>query len=182
MSDHPRTAPARKSIWRSKLLLGAIAITLLGVALWAYALATRPEPAQLPPDSSRSALVSGFASGDPNAPAPQAAPKADPRLVDEAAPAVARFGGSFIAGFCIAYALRKFIKIGAFVVGTILIGLFALNYFGVVDVNTQLITDSLENAVAWVRGEAGAVKDVVLGYLPSAGAGATGLIVGARKG
>ncbi len=181
MSDpSSSTSPAHRSLWRSKLLLAMTAVTLLGVVLWVYAAATRPAPT---PHASPAAtsLATGLVPTDPSAGTAAPGSVVDPRLVDEAAPAVARFGGSFIAGFCIAYAFRKMIKVAALVTGVALIALFALDRAGMIQVNTQLITDSLERGVAWVRGEAGAMKDFVLGYLPSAGAGTTGIIMGLRK-
>lgn len=173
-------APAHKALWRSKILIAMAAVTLLGVGLWIYAAVTRPEPSAARPSASATSLASGFATGDPAATTPVVT-EPEPRLVDDAAPAVARFGGSFIAGFCIAYAFRRILKVAIIVTGVTLIALFALQRAGVVDINTQLVADSLEKGFAWAKGEAGAMKDFILGYLPSAGAGVTGMVMGIRK-
>lgn len=157
----------------------ALAITIVGCGLWAYAAATRPAATSPPAGSaSSSALVSGFASQEAGT-APVQTP-VEPRLIDDAGPAVARFGGSFVAGFCIAFAVRKIFKVAALIIGVGLIGLFALQYWGVVDVKFDLITDHLQSSFAWLQGKAGTMKDFIVGYLPSGAAGVTGMVVGAR--
>src|SRR5687768_6848504 len=100
-SSPRRAASPRKSVWKSKSLIAAVVITVLGLGLWAYAAATKPK-ATSGGNSAASGVVSGFSGGDPLA-AGSTAPATEDRLIDKASPAVARFGGCFIAGFCVAY-------------------------------------------------------------------------------
>jgi uncharacterized membrane protein (Fun14 family) len=95
---------------------------------------------------------------------------------------VARFGGCFIAGFCVAYAFKKAIKVAAIVAGVVLIGMFVMARVGIIDFDWSMMEEPLNRSVAWIRGEAGAMKDFILGYLPSAGSAAAGMIVGFRRG
>ncbi|MGE3110071.1 MAG: FUN14 domain-containing protein [Phycisphaerales bacterium] len=175
-SAHATPPPARAPLWRSKLLLAMTGVTIIGLSLWVYSLATRSAASSPAAGPAATSLASGF-----SAPSAQSAPPPEPRLVDQAAPAVARFGGCFIAGYCIAYAFRKMLKAAVLVTGVILIGLFLLQRAGLLQLNIDAITASLQHAADWIKGEAGALKDLVLGYLPSAGAGLTGMALGIRR-
>lgn len=52
----------------------------------------------------------------------------------------------FILGFCIGFALKKSIKILAFVVGAILILIFMLEYLGINALNNDQLLSSFENS------------------------------------
>lgn len=169
----------KKSAWRSPSLIIAFVVMLVGAGLWAYAAATKPDAsaARATPDG----VVSGFSSGDPLA-AGSGRSAPEPRLIDKASPAVARFGGCFVAGFCVAYAFKKFIKVTAIVAGVLFIAIFAMKKAGIIDLDWAMMEDTINRSVAWLRGEAGAMKDFITGYLPSAGSAAAGMFVGLRKG
>jgi uncharacterized membrane protein (Fun14 family) len=179
MSDtksSPSPRSSRPSPWKSGSLIAAIIITVLGLALWGYAAATRPAHVKGAPAGA----VSGFASGDPlasGAPAPR-----EERVIDTASPAVARFGGCFVAGFCMAYAFKKFIKVTAILAGVFLLALFALQRAGVINMEWAWFESGIERSVAWLKGEAGAMKDFIVGYLPSTASALAGMVVGLRRG
>lgn len=178
--DAAATQARKKSAWRSPSLIIAFVVMLVGVGLWAYAAATKPD-ASAARGTTPDGVVSGFSSGDPLAAgAGRAAP--EPRLIDKASPAVARFGGCFVAGFCVAYAFKKFIKVTAIVAGVLFIAIFAMKKAGMIDLDWAIMEDTINRSVAWLRGEAGAMKDFITGYLPSAGSAAAGMFVGLRKG
>ena len=185
----PGTGPARNPAWKSTSLIVAVVITLAGLGMWAYAAATRPAA---PPPAAPAAhgtmpqgMVNGFSSGDVPQPGASQAPTTqapEQRLIDKASPAVARFGGCFVAGFCVAYAFKKFIKVTAILVGVLLIALFALQKSGVIDMDWAWFQSGIERSVAWLQGEAGAMKDFIMGYLPSSASALAGMVVGLRKG
>lgn len=178
--DAGATQARKKSAWKSPSLIVAIVVTLVGLGLWAYATATKPA-APAARGATPDGVVSGFSSGDPLA-AGSGEVTASQRLIDKASPAVARFGASFIAGFCVAYAFKKFIKVTAIVVGVLFIAIFAMKKAGMIDLDWAAMEDTINRSVAWLRGEAGAMKDFITGYLPSAASAAAGMFVGLRKG
>ncbi len=175
-----RAASPRKSFWKSKSLIAAVVITVLGLGLWAYATATKPK-ATSGGNNAASGIVSGFSGGDPLA-AGSTTQAPEDRLIDKASPAVARFGGCFIAGFCVAYAFKKFIKVTALLVGVFLIAMFALQKTGVIHMEWAWFESGIDRSVAWLKGEAGAMKDFIMGYLPSSASALAGMVVGMRRG
>ena len=81
-----------------------------------------------------------------------------------------------------AYAFKKFIKITALLTGVFLIAMFALQKTGVIDLDWAWFQDGFDRSLAWLKGEAGAMKEFILGYLPSSASAAAGMVVGLRKG
>lgn len=187
--ESPKGKTPRPPAWKSKSLIVAVAVMLLGLGLWGYAAATRPKVAPVVPAAGHGRAVPGVVQGlasDPQAAgggqgtAPTTEPEA--RLIDKASPAVARFGGCFVVAFCVGYAFKKFIKVTAILTGVLLIALFALQKSGVINLDWAWVQSGLESGVAWLKGEAGAMKDFILGYLPSSASALAGLVVGLRKG
>ena len=77
-------------------------------------------PAPVPAAGARDIAPDGATVAQ--TPTPVAAPTADGIDWDHWSPPIFRFGFSFFAGFCIAYALRTVIKVGLFVAGAVLSG------------------------------------------------------------
>jgi uncharacterized membrane protein (Fun14 family) len=96
-------------------------------------------------------------------------------------PALFRFGSSFIAGFFLGYAFRKFLKWSLLVSGAVLGCIFVLKKLGVFNLDWAGMEGHVSHSVSWAQGQAGAFKDFLTGYLPSAGAAFVGLFVGARR-
>lgn len=102
-------------------------------------------------------------------------------LNDMMSPAMARGGASFIGGFLLGWALRKTLMI-ALVITVSLAALIAiLNTTGWIHLDWALIEADLSRTFDWVRGNAEGFTAVLTGYLPSAGAGAGGMLFGFRK-
>lgn len=162
----------------------AMVVMLVGLGMWGYAASTRPSvgTSSAATTPAPDGMVSGFSSSDPTVLGASQGPAAEPRLIDKASPAVARFGGCFVVGFCIAYAFKKFIKVTAVVAGVVLIAIFAMKKAGIIDLDWAMMEGTVTRSVAWLRGEAGAMKDFVTGYLPSTASAAAGMFVGMRKG
>jgi len=182
----------RKRLGRGQkaLLIGSIVIAVLGLGLQAAAWITSGEKAPPPAAGTSSGtdpgLVSGFtAGGDKSATgamsgAGDAAP-AEPSALEAWSPAVFRLGFSFFVGFCIAYALRAFLKIALIGAGVILLALFGLQYAGVIDVDWAGMERHYDAAMNWVKAQATSFHDFVTGYLPSSASAAGGLFMGFRR-
>lgn len=152
----------------------AILITIIGLGLWIYALATRsPEP---PSPLPASALASGLAPSASPAPAAQPAP----RLIDDSAPALLRFGLSFVVGFFLAWVLRRIITTTLLVAGALATLILILKKTGTINLDWGAIESEVQQGVEMAKRESGRVKDLVLGYLPSSFSALAGLFFGAR--
>ncbi len=173
MSESTPTTPPpsarERPFWRRGLLGLAITTTLGGTALWIYALVTAPKA------GTGVAGVAGLTEGGGGAAV------VDERLIAAAGPAVARFGGSFIVGYCLGFAFRKFLKLTALLVGVAVVGAYALHRFQIVDLSPDQITDHVQRGLEWARGEAGQFKAFLLGYVPSGFAAAVGGFFGFRR-
>jgi uncharacterized membrane protein (Fun14 family) len=102
-------------------------------------------------------------------------------LNDIMSPAMARGGASFIGGFLIGWALRKTLMIGLFMAASLAALIAVLNIIGWIHLEWNLIEVDVTRSVAWAQGQAESVKQVLTGYLPSAGAGGAGAYFGFRK-
>lgn len=103
-------------------------------------------------------------------------------VVPATAPAVIRLGASYVAGFFLGWGLRRFLKLTLLVAGALIVGGVLLNHFGVTDVSWPDVQEHLSKSFAWLQGQAGALRDFLTGYVPSAVAAGAGIIVGAWKG
>ena len=97
------------------------------------------------------------------------------------APFFVKGGFSFFIGFCLGMALRSFFKISAIVIGLFALGMFALSYAGVLEIDWTRIESWYDSLAGRVRDEAGGFKDFVTGSLPAAGLATVGLITGFKK-
>lgn len=102
-------------------------------------------------------------------------------LNDMMSPALALVGASYLGGFLIGWACRRALTIAALVAGAILALIALLKSIGWIDVNWSVIEQHVSQNLAWVHGEAEGLKQLLTGYLPSAGAGTAGAFFGFRK-
>jgi uncharacterized membrane protein (Fun14 family) len=102
-------------------------------------------------------------------------------LNDMASPALARGGASYLAGYLIGWVARRALKVAALMVGAILALIAVLKSNGAIDLNWSVIEQNVSHSFAWLRGEIDGLKQLVTGYLPTAGAGTVGAIFGFRK-
>ncbi|MEQ1796290.1 MAG: FUN14 domain-containing protein [Nitrospira sp.] len=100
---------------------------------------------------------------------------------DMMSPALARGGASFMGGFLIGWAIRRTVKMAAIMAGLLLTLLAAVKMSGAIDLDWNAIEASITHSLAWVQGKAEGFKEVLTGYLPSAGAGGAGTYFGFRK-
>jgi uncharacterized membrane protein (Fun14 family) len=172
----PAAGPAtRRSFWRSPSLLVALALTLVGVALWLRVPAATPPPPAPPPAGS---LASGFAATrSAAAPTP---PPSDRPFIGKESPLLFRFGAGYLGGFLVGWVWRKSVKAALSLGATALALIAAAKQFGIGGADLQALQSEVAQGVGWLQHQAGALKDWLSGYVPSGVAGVVGLWRGAR--
>lgn len=96
-------------------------------------------------------------------------------------PAVAQMAGSYLGGFLIGWAFRRFLKLAVVIVGFTLACIGALKTTGWIDLDWNSIEGQISGLMRWVHGEAEGLKNLLTGFLPSAGAAGAGSFFGFRK-
>jgi len=169
----PSQCPPRRKPWQLLSVRIAIAVTLLGAGMWAYALAT----------ASRQAAVPGGGAGATSlTPGDRSAPPEGERTVDSAGPATLKVGLSFLGGFTIAYLMRKFLRWSLLIVAVIVGVTYVLRKTGVVELPWDQIKGGVESGASWLESQAGSVKTLLTGSLPSAAAALVGAVIGFLRG
>ncbi len=184
------TMPAWKKT--ALILAGVIMAFSLGIQIFA----TNSRPADVPSARQASrATTSAFQPNalvaadpnDPNAPVEvEEGPSAAEQL-DQAEPAdvyslgVLRFSFSFFAGLAVAHFLRTLLKATLIGAGFLILGLFALQYAGFVDVKWDAIGNRYETFGTWAGDQFESFRTFVTGYLPSVGAASVGAVLGFKK-
>lgn len=100
---------------------------------------------------------------------------------DYTSPAMAQLGGSYIGGFFLGWAFRRFLKMAAIAVGLALAGIAALKSTGWVDLDWVVVEKQIRDGMAALHHGAEGLREVLAGYLPSAGAAGAGTFFGFRK-
>ena len=93
----------------------------------------------------------------------------------------AYMGFSFFVGFAIGFAVKTFLKIMFFVVGTILLVLFVLQYNGMIHVNWASFEGSYNALITWISPHLGGLKNFITANLSSAAMAGLGLFWGLRR-
>ena len=96
-------------------------------------------------------------------------------------PAAAQIGASYLGGFFIGWAFRRFLRIAAMLVAVALACMAAMKATGWIDVDWNALEEQMTRTIQWLHGEAQGFKNVVTGFLPSAGAAGAGSFFGFRK-
>lgn len=102
-------------------------------------------------------------------------------VADFSSPAVAGIGGSYLAGFFIGWASRRFLKMAALIAGGLLTCIAVLENTGWIDLDWAAVESQISHSIAAVHRGAEGLKHLLSGYLPSTGAGAVGAFFGFRK-
>lgn len=161
--------------WRKLSLAAAIAVTLVGIGLWGYAALTAGDAASAPPTGGGGFAPSSLA---PASGTGAAESDAAPRPVALWSPAVFRLGFSFVAAFCMAFALRTFARMAAVAVGSALLLLVGLQYAGLIEVRWDVMEERYNNLSGWLSAQTSTFTALVTGYLPSAASAGAGFIAG----
>ncbi|MDF2458053.1 MAG: rane protein of unknown function [Nitrospira sp.] len=102
-------------------------------------------------------------------------------IANYTSPTVAQLGGSYLGGYLIGWAFRRFLKMAAMMVAVGLAVIGAMKSTGWVDVDWNAVEAQVSQTVQWLYGEAQGVKNLLAGFLPSAGAAGAGSFFGFRK-
>jgi uncharacterized membrane protein (Fun14 family) len=149
--------------WRAKTVLAAAAVALMGLGLW-FSDAVKGRPATGP----------GITTSDTGSPGVSGAQSNWSKPV----PGYVRVCVSYVGGFFLGWAFRRFLKMA--VAGTVLIiALLALGRH--VGCDTTGVQEEVKQSSAWVRYEAVETRNYLKGLLPSAAAGGTGVFFGFRR-
>lgn len=166
-------APQRP-LGSSKSLRMAAAATLIGAVMWFFRGETPPDPEnRTGAGSASSGIVQTHARPD------QAATVRNQRLVPTS-PALFRLGASFLGGFAIGFACRRFLKVAAWTAGIALAAIALVKLTGLFGVDWTAIENHVRESLAWTSGGVEWLKTLLTGYLPSAFAGFLGIFKGLR--
>ena len=94
---------------------------------------------------------------------------------------VYQLGAGGILGFIVGYAIKKVVKILIVVVGLFTLGLFLLEYEGIINVNYDKLLQVVENLTGTLGQTSGWINPI-LAHLPFAGSFAVGAAVGLKVG
>lgn len=158
-----RLAAELLGLWSSRSLRLALALMLFGGVLWVRD--HRPAVDGVPIGTN--AVV---------APATVVAP-VPPGM---RSPATFRFGAGFAGGFLLGFAFRRFLKTTSALAALVLGGMALLKLTGLIELDWASLEGHVRESLAWTHGQAEALKALLTGYLPSAGAGGFGLWKGIR--
>jgi uncharacterized membrane protein (Fun14 family) len=102
-------------------------------------------------------------------------------VADFSSPAVAGIAGSYLAGFFIGWASRRFLRMAALITGGLLACIAVLEETGWIDLDWTSVETQISHAIAATQQGAQGLKHILSGYLPSTGAAAVGMFFGFRK-
>ena len=148
--------------WRARTVLLALFVVVVGLGFWARDVArgsAPPAPAQATA-SARQAASGG--SWDFTRPVP----------------GYVRVCASYIGGFFIGWAFRRFLRLALALVTLAVLVVGLGKYAGW---NTSPAETKVKERAAWVQHEATAARDYLKGLLPSTSAGAVGAFLGLRR-
>jgi uncharacterized membrane protein (Fun14 family) len=96
-------------------------------------------------------------------------------------PALLLFGGSYLGGFFLGWVFRRFVKTSVIIAGGIILLLAGLKSSGWITLDWAGIETSITQGLTSLQAGTEGIKQFLMGYLPSAGAGSTGIFFGFRK-
>jgi uncharacterized membrane protein (Fun14 family) len=102
-------------------------------------------------------------------------------VADFSSPALAGIGGSYLAGFFIGWASRRFLRMAALITGGLLAGIAVLEETGWINLDWNSVETQISHTIAATHQGAQGLKHILSGYLPSTGAGAVGMFFGFRR-
>ena len=96
-------------------------------------------------------------------------------------PAMAQLGASYLGGFILGWAFRRFLRMAAMLAALGLAIIAAMKATGWIDMDWSGLEQQFGQTVQWLHGEAEGLRNMLTGVLPSAGAAGAGSFFGFRK-
>lgn len=96
-------------------------------------------------------------------------------------PATFRLGAGYAGGFLLGFLFRRFLKVTSVVAALLLAAVAGLRSLGVIEVDWAAWEAQIRAGLDWSHQQAGVVKSVAEGYLPSTAATGWGLWRGLRR-
>lgn len=183
--------------WTRKLLVISLVLGVVGAAaqlVYAQKPRTRtvevPNPAAKvnPASPGRPGGSSGFVgTAGPSDPTP-AVPATitteqpvEPTLAEQVTPVAMKGGFSLFVGIIFGVIFRAFVKISAMVTAVALMGVAALSYFHVIDLDRNAVKSEVSTGMNWVKKQANGIRKEVFAMLPSTTAAGVGFFMGLRR-
>jgi len=101
--------------------------------------------------------------------------------MDALSPLTYQLGIGGVGGFIAGYALKKFLKIVAIIVGLFVLALVYLGYSGIISINYSALGDSVSGALG-LTGQAAEWIAPIIAHLPFAGAFGVAFFLGFKMG
>jgi uncharacterized membrane protein (Fun14 family) len=102
-------------------------------------------------------------------------------VADLTSPAVAGIAGSYLGGFFIGWAFRRFLRMAALMAAGLLACVAVLENTGWIDLDWTAVETHISHTIGAVHRGTEGLRHILSGYLPSTGAGAVGMFFGFRK-
>jgi len=96
-------------------------------------------------------------------------------------PAMAQLGASYLGGFILGWAFRRFLRIAAMLAAIALAALTAMKATGWIELDWSSLEQQVGRTAQWLHGEAEGLRNMLTGFLPSAGAAGAGSFFGFRR-
>jgi uncharacterized membrane protein (Fun14 family) len=178
-------SPAPLPRWKKFLLICALGLGLSGVVLY---LVTDAKPATPPqttaaPQGSNTFQAQSFMPSTPLVGETQELKNmADDLLhIRDWSAFLMKLGFSFVVGFSIGYAAAGFLRLTVFILGSIFLLLFALQYIGLIHVNWGGMEGFYDSFILWLKPHIGSFKDFITGNMSSSVLASAGLWMGFKR-
>jgi uncharacterized membrane protein (Fun14 family) len=144
----------------------AVLLMLLGSVLWVRQLRSTPA-AEAPASSATAKSASAPPDGSVG--------------IRSRSPATFRLGAGYAGGFLLGFLFRRFLKVTSVAAALLLAAVAGLRSVGVLEVDWAAWEAQIRAGVDWSHHQAGVLKSVAEGYLPSTAATGWGLWRGLRR-
>jgi uncharacterized membrane protein (Fun14 family) len=170
--DTTQSVVGRNPPWKAKTVWIAAALVVVGLFFWIKDAVQKPAPSGSPSAPGMTSLTDS-----------KSAPEGQAKTagLKPSSPATFRLGVSYLGGFFLGWALRRFIKATLLLSGAAILLIGLGKKLGWMDLDWASLEGHVQHSLSWLHGEAGAIKQFLTGYLPSAGAAATGIFLGFRR-
>ena len=176
------------SPWKKKLLAVFLVLAAVGAAMWVPARLSRsmaddPEQREavrrdaVPPGAS-GFVAEGDRTGDGTVSTADSREEAPLPWQARLGGWMAKLGLSFAGGLVLGVFFRSFLKTMAAITALVVVGIVALSYFEVINVDFTTMRQNYDSAAGWVTEQGYRFKDAITTFLPSAASAGVGFFVG----